>query len=181
MGGKTFTPQQFLWRWYADDGAEPTTALANEVVRPTLTNSNIIRLRLQITEMGGAAGSGAVTLQYSTDDVNFTAFGSSNHWNYANGQATEGNTIAANKLVGGLGKYHESGTVSESWLASQALEMDFAAQQTGTASAGTIYYFRALIAGVIVPLGSGQSHPQVTTAAAGWGMLLSDKRNRIIS
>lgn len=36
MGHAAFTPVQNNWRWMDDDAAEPTTPLADEVVKPTL-------------------------------------------------------------------------------------------------------------------------------------------------
>ena len=155
MGGKTFTPRQQNWKWFADDAAEPTSQLANENVAPTLASSNIIRLRVTIAEVGGATGSGAVSVEYSTDDTNFTAFGAGNHWNYANGQATAGNTTTTFKTSDATtnGLYHESGTLSETWAASAIRELDFAVQQTAGASPGTLYYFRLLIAGLLFWIG----------------------------
>lgn len=153
MGKAVFTPYQQNWRWYQNNAAEPTIALANQNTAPNLTDTNIIRLRVGIGESGGASGSGEVTLEYSTDDINFTAFGSGNHWNYANGLATEGNTITGNLLTtqDGQGLYHESGSISESIAANQtSKEMDFSIQQTGTALADTTYYFRTLLAGAVV-------------------------------
>jgi hypothetical protein len=167
--GKTFTPRQQNWKWYQDDAAEPTTQLANENVKPTLANDNIIRLRVTTAELGDANGiSTTWTLEYSTNDTDFTAFGPSNDWDYANGQATEGNSVAGLKTSDALsnGLYIESATVNYQLGKSDIVEHDFAIQQTANASGNTTYYFRVLIGGTAVPLNSGETHPQVLTAAA---------------
>jgi len=164
--GKTFTLSQLAWRWYANNAAEPSTALAAQITKPTLADSAIIRLRINVAETGDISGSGAITLEYSTNDTDFTAFGAGNHWDYANGAATEGNTITGTLITpaaGTLGLYHESGTITETWAKSGTNEFDVAIQQTGTASASTTYYFRVLRAGVVVV--PSASHPQVLTAA----------------
>lgn len=165
--GKTFTPRQQNWKWYENNAAEPTVQLANEITKPTLTDAAIIRLRLCIIETGDITGSGALSLEYSTNDADFTAFGAGNHWNYADGLATESGTITGNLLSDAnvLGTYHESGTATATWAKSNILELDIAIQPTGTVSGNTTYYFRASVAGTEVPLNTLETHPQVLTAA----------------
>ena len=166
--GKTFTPQQVAWQWYVNNAAEPSTALAAQVTKPTLADDAIIRLRMNVAEIGDIAGSGIVTLEYSTNDVDFTAFGSGNHWNYADGLATEGNTITGYLITPTadvLGLYHESATISESFSKSSTIEMDVTIQQTANVSANTTYYFRMSIGGVVVV--PSVSHPQVLTYTPG--------------
>src|SRR5262249_30179302 len=150
-----------------DDAAEPTTALAAENTGPALADSNIIRLRITVTDLDGQS-SATWALRYSTDDLNWTAFGAANHWNYANGQATNGNATTTFKTSDGNvhGNYHEDGSGSEAITAGTFKEVDFAIQQTANAAAGTLYYFQVLIAGVGVALDTGKSDPRVTTAAA---------------
>ena len=173
-GGGTYTPKQQNWRWYADDGAEPTAALANENTRPTLDNENIIRLRVCIAETGGKADSSVtISVEYSTDDSTFIAFGAANHWNYANGQATEGNLVTTNKLTDATTKneYCESGTNVVGIAASTTNELDIAIQPVaGNYSSNTTYYFRVLGDGTVIPLNTGETHPQVLTPAVAYSL-----------
>jgi len=160
-----FTPKQQNWRWYANNAAEPSTALADENAAPVvLVGTAIIRLRLTIAETGGTAGSGAVTLQYSLDGTNFTTLGSAVQWNYANGAATEGNTVTGFLTTDAdtYGLYHENGTRSESWTLSTSRELDFAIVPVALPlTLGTVY-FRAAIGGTAVPLNSGEAYPTIT-------------------
>jgi hypothetical protein len=172
MGG-TFTPLQRNWKWFDDDAAEPTTQLADENVKPTLADNNSnIRLRLDITETGNKAKNNILlNLEYSTNDVDFTAFGAANHWDYADGQATEGNTVTSYKLTGPdtAGEYSESagGSGTYDFIESTSCEFDICIIPTGNVSGDTTYYFRADISGTAVPLDSGETHPQVLTAESG--------------
>lgn len=162
-------PKQQNWRWYADGVAEPTTALANENTAPTLANSAIIRLRISTIATGGLITNPVYTVLYSTDNTNFTAFGAGNHWNYANGSATEGNTTTTFLTTDGTthGLYCESGTVTNANIVATFVEeIDVAIQQTANATGSTLYYFRLAIGGAEVVLNSGKTHAQVTTAAA---------------
>lgn len=166
-----FTPKQQNWRWYQNNAAEPTVALAAENTAPSvLVTDGIIRLRLTIAETGGTDGSNkAITLEYSTDESTWTAFGTSALFNYANGAATGGNTIAGRLLSDSdtSGKYHENGSTQESWTANNILEMDFAISTVaGKKPLGT-YYFRAKQAGTEVPLNTGETHPSLVLAVSG--------------
>ena len=161
-----FTPKQQNWRWYQNNAAEPTVALAAENTAPSvLVTDGIIRLRFTVAETGGTAGANkAITLEYSTNESTWTAFGSTALWNYANGAATGGNTIAGRLLSDSAvsGKYHENGTTQESWGISEVLEMDFALSTVaGQKPLGT-YYFRAKQAGTEIPLNAGETHPSLT-------------------
>ena len=169
MGGAVYTPKQQNWHWYSDALAEPTAAqsLANENVKPTLPdNTSIIRLRVCINETGGKAdNSVAIELQYSTNDVDFTAFGAANHWNYANGAGTEGNAVTTQLLTDATTKneYCESGTNVVLIGASTTNELDIAIQPTVNVGASTTYYFRVIGDGTVIPLNTAKTHPQVLT------------------
>lgn len=170
MGAKTFTPDQRNWKWYANNAAEPSTQLANENVKPTLADSAIIRLRVTLGETGDANGPNeAWSLQYDTNSgfSSPQSLGPSQHWDYANGAATEGDTITGHLTSDGttLGLYFESGTFTNILSKSTLEESDFAIQPTGSVSAVTTYYFRVLIGGVAVPLFTAKTYPQVLTGA----------------
>ena len=163
-----FTPKQQNWRWYANNAAEPSTALADENTAPVvLTSTAIIRLRFTIAETGGTAGSGAVTLEYSFDDTTWYAFGAAAQWNYANGAAAEGGTTTGFLTTDAdtHGLYHENATRSETWAIAAARELDFAIVPiAGILTLGTVY-FRAKIAGAEVVLNGGEAHPSITLTA----------------
>lgn len=162
--------RQQNWRIYADDAAEPTTALANENVAPTLADNAIIRIRITTAEIGGGSGTETLKIQYSTDNVTFTDMGSGNHWNYANGAATNGNTTTTFKTTDATtkGKYHEDGSGTDTYSASTILENDWAIKPTVTVNGSSLYYFRLFdtTGSIAIALGSGETHPQVTTAAS---------------
>jgi hypothetical protein len=135
-----------VWRWYEDDGATPSTALAAESTAPTLTQTQMrnyrLRLRLQLKEVNATAGtSAALKLQYSQDGVNWitleptatpftpeTAVSNNEGvwFRYGAGQGTIGNTIT-NVLTGSTvaGKYHEDQQATESITANATHEVDF--------------------------------------------------------
>jgi hypothetical protein len=168
-----FTAKQYNWRFYEDDGAEPTNPLANENATPTLLNSNKIRLRVQPVETGRQTDGRNlwIEFQYSTDDANWNAPGAGAEWNYADGQATEGNTIAGFKLsLSNLAaQYVESewtaGTFTHT--AGKKAEWDICLVPTATVQPGIKYYFQLYYYnGWVNPilLGPGQTHPSVITA-----------------
>jgi hypothetical protein len=173
MGGSVYTPRQKNWKFFADDGAEPTSQLAAENVKPTLADSNIIRLRVCIAETGGKADNAVVIeLQYDTD-AGFPSpqsFGAAQHWNYADGQATEGNTVTGLKLsdTATANEYCESGANSVVIGASSTNELDIAIQPTANVSGGTTYYFRVVGDGTTIALDTAETYPQVLTAAAAY-------------
>ncbi len=166
-----FTPRQQNWRWYDNDAAEPSNPLADENVAPSiLLDKGIVRLRVTVAEIGGTSGSGTITLEYSTDDTNFSPVGAqgdqAEHWNYANGLATPGGTTTTYKTTDATthGLYHESGTTSESWAANAIREMDIALAPAAWCEQAT-YYFRVKIGVNVVPLNTGESHPSIVVAA----------------
>ena len=165
--GKSYTLEQEYWRWYQDDGAEPTSALASEVTKPTLADYEKIRLRVNIDETGGDTGTLTLNLQYSTDEVSWYDFGSSAHWNWADGQATAGDTLTGYKLTSSnaLGQYHEAAGVDDNMGAYNIEEFDCCIQQTSNCLSSTTYYFRVLNSTTEVPLADTQTHPQVLTLA----------------
>ena len=166
----TFTPNQRNWRWFADDGAEPTSALANENTAPTLANNTSkSRLRINLAEVGGGtAADVTISIQYSTDNTNWYSMGSGNHWNYADGQATQGNTLSGLKLTdtNTKGQYVEAngGAATYDYAASTEVEWDICLQPAAGILSSQLYYFRALINSAEVPLASGETHPQITSA-----------------
>ena len=174
MGHAVFTPNQGNWRFMDDDAAEPTVALANENVKPTLANNDdIFRLRVRIYDSGDSnQNNGYWKIQHSTDESTWFDLDSANHFVYANGQATEDNIVTTNKLsdTSGKGPYRES--VGQTTFDISALgdyEFDFAIVPTGNVSGATTYYFRVLNSSngssyTEIALGS-ETHPQVLTAA----------------
>ena len=94
--GKTFTPVQRNWKFFEDDAAEPTTQLANENTQAPLNNNNdVFRLRVEIAETGDVTSNNTLTVEYDTNSgfPSPTALGPSAHFDYGNGQATEGDTV----------------------------------------------------------------------------------------
>jgi hypothetical protein len=161
-----WTTIQENWKWFQNDAVEPITSLADENVKPTLLNdSNIIRLRTTLRSMLGGGTYNNCYLEYSTDQVNWNAFGAGAHWNYANGQATEGDATTTYKTTDGstYGKYHESATISETWVTPGIyLEIDWAIVPTANVQTSTTYYFR--MDGSGLDLLSEHTYPQVLTA-----------------
>jgi hypothetical protein len=172
-----FIPNTYAFRWFADNRPEPIAAdgLANTDVAPTLaTNDNILRLRAMIYNSGTTGSTAVLTAQYSTDGSTFVAMGSSNHWNYANGQAVDGNTCAGPTFFvygATFGKYHESASISETWVVGTRLEFDFALQATATVLGSQLYTFRFLIAGVAITPTVGKANPTLITAATASSMI----------
>lgn len=168
-----FAPAQGSWRWYQNDAAEPTTALAGQNVEPTLaagTLNTVIRLRVAVDNLGGTASSGAVKLQASTDNVSFFDFYGSGGligWAYGDGAATDGAQVSTNLLTGVSvrGNYHENSTGSESFAdADPARELDFSFYAVnGVVSYSTRYYFRLVIGSQIA---TGGTHPSIISPPA---------------
>jgi hypothetical protein len=143
--------EQGNWKFFLDDSAEPVIQLADENVKPTLSDSNlqrtpyleisIIRCRVALYNI---LGDGMVLMQYSTDDVNFNDFGPDADWNYADGKATEGNQVTSLKLSSTTiyGNYYESGILSENFTIPET-EIDFAIKPINV-TPNTTYYFRFL-------------------------------------
>lgn len=171
------TPAQGSWRWYTDatpDGS--MTALAAENTAPTLTTAQvqngIVRLRVQITETGGGAGTGnAIQLQYSQDNTNWrniandpVGSGDEGVWiRWADGAATAGNTIGTQLLTSttASGKYHEVADVTEDVAGSAVHEIDCALQFRWPPPDTTIR-LRVVYGGTALSLDTGESQIQVT-------------------
>lgn len=172
MGGKVFTPNQDNWKWFSDDNAEPVggDALAAENTEPTLANnSDKIRLRLRIDEIGGANGTNLpLTLEHSINGVDWFSVDAANDFDYADGLGTEGNNVSSFLLTGtnDAGEYHESGTNQDTYSSNTETELDVCIVPTGNVSPTTSYEFRTSLNAVLVPLAGGASYPAVTTAAA---------------
>lgn len=176
MGGAVYTPKQQNWRWYTD--ATPDTsmsALANENAKPTLADSlNIIRLRVTVAETGGKADNAVtIAIQYDTDSgfSSPQSLGAApQHWNYANGAGTEGSAVDTQLLTDATTKneYCESGTNVVAIALSSANEIDIAIVPTASVSNSTTYYFRIVGDGTAIPLNTGETYPQVLTAAAAY-------------
>ena len=157
MGKATFKPIQQNWQFWEDDAAEPTASYAAENTTFTMANSNtdILRLRVTINETGGAAANNAqLSVLYSLDNSVFVDLGAANHWEYADGQATEGNAVTGLKLADSdsNGEYHESDSNNANYGIASAVEVDVAFTATGNVTGSTLYYFRANINGTEVPL-----------------------------
>lgn len=167
---KTFTLNQKNWRWYADDGAEPTAALANENTAYTLSdNTTKRRLRVNLAEVGGGtANNVSFSVQYSKDESSWSSMAAGNAWNYADGAATQGNTLAGLKLsdTSTAGQYVEAdgGAATYDYSASTNVEWDVCLVPGSGVESSTLYYFRFLINSAEVALGSGETHPQATSA-----------------
>lgn len=144
-----FTAAAKNWRFYADDAAEPVTALANQNVTLTMTERRqVVRLRLGIKETTGASGSGAVSLRVATSPSGpWADVGEGSAFDYADGLGTAGAALARLKLTGTTvaGYYHETSATAEAWDATQpVVEMDFALV-VDQASAATTYYFAPVV------------------------------------
>ena len=181
-GGGSFIPWQDHWRWFSDDNAEPVVgdALAAEDTEPTLANNDDnIRLRVRIDEKGGKSGNNQpLTLEYNRG-AGWVALGSANEWDYADGQATEGNNVTTLLLTGtnDNGEYHESGTNQDTYTSNSEMEVDVCVVPTGTVQGSTRYEFRVLLDAVVVPLVLFRSHPAVTTAVAAADELVAQCRS----
>lgn len=169
MGAASFTPEQQSWQHYDDDGAEPTGSKAAKDTTCTLSSwQEVVRERFCILETGGKGSNNiAIDLQYSTNDVDFTAFGAANHFEYHDGAATEGNIVTGLKIDDSdtNGEYSESagGSGTFDFVASKATEFDVCFRNTTNATGDQLYYFRAMIDGTEVPLNGAHVHPNLTT------------------
>ena len=170
MGGGSFVPKQQNWHWVKDDAAQPTAEWAAEITTFTMSsNSLILRMRVTIIETGGKGENNiSLKFEYSTDDNNWNTPGASAAWNYADGQATEGNTLTTNWCTdtAGKGEYVETsgGAGTMDIVASTSYEFDFAVTPGSSVAGSTLYYFRILINDAEVVLNSGETHPNCTTA-----------------
>jgi hypothetical protein len=169
--GAVYTPETRNWRFYNDTAAEvgDSQAMEAENTSPTLPdNTSIVRMRIQITDTGGKKGTKTFSLEYSENGGTWTALGSANHFDYADGQGTVGNDITTWDLTSSdqYGEWHEDAAGIDTVDASATLEQDWAIVPTGTVTADESYAFRTVESGTPTPVGSGYSEPSVTTAAA---------------
>ena len=170
MGGGSFVPLQQNWHWVKDDAAQPTAEWAAENTTFTMANNSLIlRMRITIAETGGK-GENNVSLkfEYSTNDADFNTPGPAAAWNYADGQATEGNNLTTNWCTdtAGKGEYVETSGGAGTWdfAASTSYEFDFAITPGSGVAGSTKYYFRILVNDAEVALNGGETHPNCTTA-----------------
>lgn len=172
--------QQLDWRWFADTAADPSTgdALAAENTKPTLTSAQmqnvVVRLRVLLTETAGDPGAAAaLKLQLSGDGTNWSdlvlhggAGEGEAHHQIGDGAATNGNTIAATRLVNAntAGKYHEDQVGTEAIAANESgQEIDFAVRCHWPIPDHD-YRFRLVWGGTVVALGGGASEIQLRTS-----------------
>ncbi len=149
------------WRWYKDDAVDPVDPLAPENVAPTLTRDqmqriDVLRLRVQIRETGGASDSGTIDVEYSTNGSDWVQVGAITNRSlffFGNGQATHGDTIDSQKLTGTdeSGLYHENDTLSETVGANNTLEIDLALE-CNYAVPNLTYQFRLTENGTPLPV-----------------------------
>ena len=169
MGGGSFVPKQQNWQFWQDNAAEPTSSYEAENTTFTMSdNGDILRVRVTLAETGGkGANNVSLKFEYSTDDSSFNTPGAANDWNYANGRATEGDSVTTNKLsdTTGKGEYVETagGAATFDFAASTSYEFDFAITPGSGVSDSTLYYFRFLVNDAEVVLNTGESHPRCTT------------------
>lgn len=140
VSGATHSVSVGQWRWYTDEATDGAMVpLANENTAPTIQSwmiqDGILRLRLQLSETGGAGGSGAVSVQYSgggayqTLEPQTPASGREGWWfRYANGKATDGGTVGSQLLSGSTvsGKYIETDGPTITVGANEKVECDVA-------------------------------------------------------
>lgn len=167
MGGATFTPNLYDWRWYQDDAANPVTPYANlnTTYSGTDASTTIFRLRWNVRDSGRkSANNIATSFQYSTDQTNWNTIGTTAAWNFANGQGTNGTILSTNLLASSTAsaEYCETAGNSQTFAASAITETDLAISPALSWSSGTTYYFRLVLAGAAVPLDSGKSYPSIT-------------------
>lgn len=153
------------WRFYDDDGVEPTAALADENVKPTLANNTDI-VRLRLCHFTDGAGDRLISVLYSDDDATWTALDAGNEWNWANGQATHGNYISGAKITDTdqNQRYMEQNGLDDYFDNGKNMEWDIALVPTGTVAEGTTYYFRIYAEGTGIAPDGGETTPQVLTA-----------------
>jgi len=179
----SFTVVQASWRWYTDatpDGS--MVPLAAENTAPTLTAAQMqngkIRLRVQIHEVGGKAGSAApVLFGFSADNWTNngpienetpTTNGEGVWFRWANGAATADGTLGSLLLTGSTeaGLYHESGGAWDNAISAGAVhEIDIAMLVHWPPPNNTIQ-FRVVYNGSELALDSGASYPTLYTSSA---------------
>lgn len=181
-----YEAQSWDWRWYDDETSPtPSLPLAGENIAPIdIANQNILKLRMLVSEISGAAGVDAkFKLQYSEeadfsqvfDVVSTTTCTANSLWCYADGAGVDNATIDAAVLAHadsctagsgpGCGTYNESAASSTATLDHQAqadTEFEFTVQQAG-ARVGAVYYFRLYDVQNDVAVTASSSYPSVLT------------------
>jgi hypothetical protein len=155
------------WRIYKDDAAEPVVAYANENTTATL-GSNLEKLRIR-TVIKCNSENTISKMQYSLDHINWTDMGVGNHWNYADGKATEGDTTTTYLLTGSdvHGKYIESATNNVISGSGTFTEVDYTIVPTANVTLSTLYYFACYAyecGGALQPDGISYSYSSATSA-----------------
>jgi len=166
-----FTPRTRNWRWMADNAAEPTVALANENVQPTLADSTSkIRLRVCLAELNQKADTAVtITVRYSvnSDMSSPQTPGAAAHWNYADGLGTEGSATTTYLLTDTTthSEYCESATNIISVAINSANEIDIClVPVTANVTADTVYYFQVYGDGAAIALDTSETYPNLKTA-----------------
>jgi hypothetical protein len=143
-----YTPTLGSYRWYENNAAEPTVALAAIDTKYTVTNDDMptpsgvitpLRFRFQIVETGGVAGTLTLNLQYRTREPVAVALGDYQAFNttanvaeqrqylgWANGLGTAGNATTTFLVTGSdaNGEYCEDDGNVISIGASETVEID---------------------------------------------------------
>jgi hypothetical protein len=180
-----FSPQTKNWRFYDDETNETQTVpLAAEEVAPTeIQNTNIVALRVTVSERKNVRGTDVkFSLQYD-ENPNFTnpqtlratsTCTATSTWCYAAGGAADNATVTTKILTdsdsctAGVGDgcgYHNSSATFATGKAHEAganAEYVFYLQHAA-ARAGAVYYFRLyeVFEDVPVPLGAGETYPSL--------------------
>ncbi len=161
----SFVVEQVGWRWFLD-GTGSLTAMAAENTKPTLPgdeNYGVVRVRVELEETSGGSDSNKIVkMQMSGDDgttwedMVLDAAAPEKHLHVTNGADTNGNTITSRLLANTdtSGEYHEDQSGTESLLANESLEVDFALF-TRVVVPDSDYRFRMFWDGVAVPIKSG--------------------------
>lgn len=172
--GHTWTdPVSYNWRWYEDDGAEPTTALAAENAVYAIPHGayfKVLRLRIQIREQGNLGGTGTLGLKYrnaTQPSIWYSVTGASSLVRYYDGQAVEGNTLAGAKLsdTDYLGKYQES-DYTQTYNAAQDSDSEYDITiRLAPICPGYTVEFKLVFNGTEISPASGKALPSLEAAA----------------
>lgn len=172
-------PRLQSWRWYTDGADASMASLAGQNTTPTLSTLQIqnatLRLRAQIREINGIAGSGTIGLEYNGESGVWRALEAQTPtanqegvwFRWANGAATNNTGLSSTKLTGTTtsGVYHEADGLSESVGASAYHEIDIALK-VHWPPPDTSVQFRLTYGGSPLNLASGASTITLTTTPA---------------
>jgi hypothetical protein len=176
------------WRWYDDENNEtPASPLALEnTAPPNIAQDNIIKLRLTLKEVAGAAGSNIkFRLQFSevsdfssgvADVINATSCVALSLWCYDDGGGVDNQRISsstlsdANSCVAGVGDgcgtHNEFATTTSTSThpANAASEYEFTIRQA-SARVNATYFFRAydVINDKAIALNASETYPSLST------------------